>query len=146
VQVSKVLVAEDTKVLQGVARSESSLQGTGTKDHKDSGASLDLSEHLAFTFDPEQIQLIRQHLHDTVAALGSLELTGEVMIENIMAADPGLQRLFSQTPVKVQGFRFVSQVARFIQYLTDIENWNLSFTLSVCATSPTSLWKRGRDI
>lgn len=66
-----------------------------------------------FDLQAEQSQLVKRQFFEIVQMVGTLESTGTLFQEAILGSSDRIRQLFS-APVRVQGFRFVTQLQRLV--------------------------------
>jgi len=127
VEVSKILVLSDKTVLAGLATQEggegSDKEGSEEDEGVDKAAeSSDLNNlDLQHKFKPSHISLIQNQMSALISEFGSIEAAGEYLITQICALDEYIAKLFSGAALRVQGFKFLGQIARWVTYLADPE-------------------------
>jgi hemoglobin-like flavoprotein len=124
VEVSKLLVLSDKTVLAGLATQEGEEDGEedgdAEKEAADAAAQEDLNNlDLQHKFKPSHISLIQNQMSALISEFGSLEAAGEYLITQITSMDEYIAKLFSGAALRVQGFKFLSQIARWVTYLAD---------------------------
>ncbi len=70
-------------------------------------------------FKPTHITLIQNQTSALVSEFGSIEAAGEYLITQICNLDEYVAKLFSGAALRVQGYKFLSQIARWVTYLAD---------------------------